>query len=64
LSRIDLARRESVKGKLLLVAEEPRRDHLSPSLDQAPSIPRTALAEFGAAMAEIDRLLVRSSGQI
>jgi len=59
-----LARREIVKGKVLLVAEDPRRDRLSPSLDQAPALSRPALAEFNAAMAEIDRLLVRSSGQI
>lgn len=59
-----LARREIVKGKVLLVAEEPGRDRLSRSLDQAPALPRPALAEFDAAMAEIDRLLVRSSGQI
>jgi len=59
-----LARRESVKGKVLLVAQDPRKDRLSPSLDQAPALPRPALAEFDAAMAEIDRLLVRSSDQI
>lgn len=59
-----VARREIVKGKVLLVAEDPRRDRLSPPLDQALAFPRPALAEFDAAMAEIDRLLVRSSGQI
>lgn len=64
LTAAGLARRETVKGKVLLVAQEPRRDRLSPSLDQAPALPRPALAEFDAAMAVIDRLLVRSSGQI
>ncbi|EIZ77160.1 hypothetical protein WSK_4299 [Novosphingobium sp. Rr 2-17] len=59
-----LARREIVKGKVLLAAEEPIPSRLSPSLDQAPALSRPALAEFDAAMAEIDRLLVRSSGQI
>jgi hypothetical protein len=59
-----LARRELVKGKVLLVAEEPKGGRLSPSLDQAPAVPRPALAEFDAAMVEIDRLLARSSGEI
>ncbi|UZW58262.1 hypothetical protein NUH86_24690 (plasmid) [Sphingobium sp. JS3065] len=58
-----LARRETVKGKVLLVADEPRRDRLSPSLDQAPAIPRAAMVEFDAAMADIDRLLNGSSHQ-
>lgn len=57
-----IARREIVKGKVLLVAEDPpRRDRLSPSLDQAPALPRPALAEFDAAMAEIDRLLANTT---
>ena len=64
LAAARLARRESIKGKVLLVAEEPRRDRLSAPLNQAPTLPDPALAEFDAAMAEIDRLLVRSSGQL
>ena len=58
-----LARRESVKGKVLLVAEEPRAISGSAGLGQASARPAPALAEFDAAMAEIDRLLERRSGQ-
>ncbi|API61506.1 hypothetical protein BSL82_18900 (plasmid) [Tardibacter chloracetimidivorans] len=57
-----MARRETVKGKVLLVAEEPRRDWQPASLDQATALPRAALAEFDAAMTDIDQLLARSSG--
>ena len=57
-----LARRESVKGKVLLVAEAPRRDRLSAPLDHALALLHPALAEFDAAMGEIDRLLAGSSG--
>lgn len=57
-----MARRETVKGKVLLVAEEPRRDWQPASLDQATALPRTALAEFDAAMTDIDQLLARTSG--
>ncbi|UZW57254.1 hypothetical protein NUH86_21280 [Sphingobium sp. JS3065] len=63
LEATGLAQRKTVKGKVLLVADEPRRDRLSPSLDQAPAIPRAAMAEFDAAMADIDRLLSGSSRQ-
>lgn len=59
-----LARRESVKGKVLLVAEEPRWDRRSEPESEASALPRPALAEFDAAMVEIDRLLARSSGQL
>ena len=59
-----LARRESVKGKVLLVAEEPRGDRRSEPESEASALPRPALAEFDAAMVEIDRLLARSSGQL
>lgn len=57
-----IARRASIKGKVLLVAEAPRRDRLSASLDHARALPHPALAEFDAAMGEIDRLLAGSSG--
>ena len=57
-----MARRETVKGKVLLVAEEPRRDWQPASLDQATALPRAALAEFDAAMTDIDQLLARTSG--
>ena len=57
-----MARRETVKGKVLLVAEEPRRDWQPASLDQATAFPRAALAEFDAAMTDIDQLLARTSG--
>lgn len=57
-----MARRETVKGKVLLVAKEPRRDWQSASLDQATALPRAALAEFDAAMTDIDQLLARTSG--
>jgi hypothetical protein len=56
-----LARREMIKGKILLVADEPQRDQRSPSLGQAPALPHPTLADFDAAMAEIDRLLASSS---
>jgi hypothetical protein len=58
-----LARRERVKGKVLLVADEPRSVGLSLSLGQASARPDQALAEFDAAMADIDRLLASSSSQ-
>jgi|TARA_R110000782_G_scaffold259575_1_gene350166 hypothetical protein len=57
-----LARRETVKGKILLVAAEPRSGRLSSSVGQAAALSRPAMAEFDAAMAEIDRLLASSSG--
>src|SRR3546814_236112 len=57
-----MARRETVKGKALLVVEEPGRDGQPASLDQATALPHAALAEFDAAMGEIDRLLAGSSG--
>lgn len=57
-----LARRASIKGKVLLVAEAPRRDRVSAPLDHAPALSHPALAEFDAAMGEIDRLLAGSSG--
>ena len=57
-----MARREAVKGKALLVVEEPGRDGQPASLDQATALPHAALAEFDAAMGEIDRLLAGSSG--
>ena len=57
-----MARRETVKGKVLLVAEEPRRERLSAPLDQAPALSHPALAEFDAAMTDIDQLLARTSG--
>ena len=57
-----MARRETVKGKALLVVEEPGRDGQPASLDQATALPHAALAEFDAAMGEIDRLLPGSSG--
>ncbi|WP_460989865.1 hypothetical protein [Sphingobium sp. TomTYG45] len=62
LTAAGLARRESIKGKVLLVAEAPRRDRLSAPLDHALALPHPALAEFDAAMGEIDRLLAGSSG--
>jgi hypothetical protein len=59
-----VARRETIKGKVLLVAEEPRpRVHMLLSQQSAP-LPSPALAEFESAMAEIDRLLVRDSEEI
>jgi len=58
-----LAQRKTVKGKVLLVADEPRGDRLSPSLNQAHVIPRATMAEFDAAIADIDRLLSASSRQ-
>lgn len=58
-----LAQRKTVKGKVLLVADEPHGDRLSPSLNQAHVIPRATMAEFDAAIADIDRLLSASSRQ-
>ncbi len=57
-----LARREAVQGRVLLVAEEPRSGPLSEPGDEASALPHSALAEFDAAMAEVDRLLARSAG--
>ena len=64
LTAAGLARRESVKGKVLLVAEEPRAISGAAGLGQASARPDQALAEFDAAMADIDRLLASSSGQL
>jgi len=58
-----LARRETVKGKVQMVAEEPRSGPLSEPGDEASALPHSALAEFDAVMAEVDRLLARSAGQ-
>ena len=58
-----LARRETVKGKVQMVAEEPRSGPLSEPGDEATALPHSALAEFDAVMAEVDRLLARSAGQ-
>jgi len=57
-----LAQRVTIKGRVLLVAEEHRRDRPSSPAGQAPGIPSAAMAEFDAAMADIDRLLARSGG--
>ena len=59
-----LARRETVKGKVQLVAKEARSRPLSEPGDEASALPHSALAEFDAAMAEIDRLLANSSDQV
>jgi len=59
-----LARRKTVQGRVLLVAEEPRRARLSEPRGEAPALAHPALAAFDAAMAEVDRLLARSSGQV
>jgi hypothetical protein len=59
-----LARRETVQGRVLLVAEDPRRARLSEPRGEAPALARPALAAFDSAMAEVDRLLARSSGQV
>lgn len=56
-----MARRETFKGKVLLIADEPQRGRLSPSVEPAPALSRAALSEFDAAMADIDRLLSGSS---
>jgi hypothetical protein len=64
LTAAGLTRREIVKGKVLLVAEEPRAISGAAGLSQASARPDQALAEFDAAMAEIDRLLASSSGQL
>ncbi len=58
-----LARRETVKGKVQMVAEEPRNGPLSKPGDEVSTLPHSALAEFDAVMVEVDRLLARSSGQ-
>lgn len=59
-----LARRETVQGRVLLIAEEPRRERLSAPGDEASALPHSALAEFDAVMAEVNRLLARSSGRL
>jgi len=59
-----LARRKTIKGKVLLVAEEPRSGPLSEPGDGASALPHSALAEFDAVMVEVDRLLARSSGRL
>ncbi|WP_374412840.1 hypothetical protein [Novosphingobium colocasiae] len=64
LTAAGLTRRESVKGKVLLIAEEPRAISGAAGLSQASARPDQALAEFDAAMVEIDRLLASSSGQL
>ena len=56
-----LARRDTVKGKVLLVAEEPSNSLRPTPKRETQTRPSHALAEFDAAMAEIDRLLASSS---
>jgi hypothetical protein len=58
-----LARRKTVQGRVLLVADETRRARLSEPKGKAPALAHPALAAFDSAMAEVDRLLARSSGQ-
>jgi hypothetical protein len=56
-----VARREKIKGKVLLVAEDLRPwAHVLLSQQSAP-LPSRALAEFEIAMAEIDQLLERNN---
>lgn len=57
-----LARRETVKGKVQMVAAEPGSGPLSEPGDEASALPHSALAEFDAAMTDIDQLLARTSG--
>ncbi len=64
LAATGLARRASIKGKVLLVAEERRHVPGEIPQDQGSPLPHPALAEFDAAMAEIDRLLSSNSGQL
>ncbi|WP_253344409.1 hypothetical protein [Sphingobium sp. OAS761] len=59
-----LARRETVQGRVLLVAEDPRRARRSEPRGDAPALAHPALVAFDSAMAEVDRLLARSSGQV
>jgi hypothetical protein len=59
-----LARRETVKGKVQMVAEEPRSGPRSAAGDEASALPHPTLAEFDAVMVEVDRLLARSSGRL
>jgi hypothetical protein len=55
-----MARRETTKGKVLLIAEE-MHGKAEAAVPQAVPLPSPALAEFNAAMADIDRLLERTS---
>jgi len=59
-----LARRETVRGRVLLVAEEPRSGPLSGPGDESSALPHSALAEFDAVMIEVDQLLARSSARL
>lgn len=64
LTEAGLARRSRVKGKVLLIAEEHAGAGRGVSEDATPTtLPGRALAEFEAAMADIDRLLSRHGEQ-
>ena len=55
----NMARRETIKGKVMLIAEKP---HATAAIVPAPLVaprPSPVLAEFDAAMAEVDRLLAK-----
>jgi len=54
-----MARRETIKGKVLLIAEEPHRNAKTTPAPLVPSRPSPVLDEFDAAMADIDRLLAK-----
>jgi hypothetical protein len=54
-----MARRETIKGKVMLMAEEPHRNAAMAPAAPNPSRPSPVLAEFDAAMADIDRLLAK-----
>lgn len=59
-----LARRETVQGRVLLIAEAPRKERRSEPRGEASALPHPALAEFDAAMVEVDRLLASGSSQL
>lgn len=56
-----LVTRNSIKGMVVLTGQEPGMAKPFPSAPQSALAPSPAIAEFDAAMADIDRLLARSS---
>jgi hypothetical protein len=56
-----VARRDTIKGKVLLVAQDPRLQARPALSDRSAPLPSAALTEFDMAMAELDRVLERSA---
>jgi hypothetical protein len=56
-----VARRDTIKGKVLLVAQELRLEARAALSDQSTPLPSAAVTEFEEAIAEIERLLDRNN---